>query len=151
MIRGRVVGLVLIVAAMIAGMAIYWLQVYAFYFVPTEEEAGIAVAGMPVEVTRFEAIDATSSPIRFRACFRLEGAALEAALAASSYPDPTPLNPPPWFECFQSVRLIADIASGEARAVLGARNVGEGVDLVLAVYPDGRAYAWRQLNETWRD
>jgi hypothetical protein len=32
--------------------------------------------------------------------------------------------------------------------VLGERNARAGVDRVFAVFPDGRAYGWHQLNGT---
>ncbi|MCC6006672.1 MAG: histidine kinase [Rhodobacteraceae bacterium] len=149
--RGRVVGLVLVLSAMVAGGAMYWLQVYAFYDTPTEAEAALALGGVPLAGSRLEAIDSGSSPIRFRACFRLEGEALADALAAPAHPDPTPLNAPYWFECFEAVQIGADLQSGAARAVMATRDIADGVDRVLAVYPDGRAFAWHQLNETWRD
>ena len=35
---------------------------------------------------------------------------------------------------------------GEAEAVLAEREARAGVDRVLAIFPDGRAYGWHQLN-----
>ena len=44
-------------------------------------------------------------------------------------------------------RCIADLESGAAVAYLGQPNVHPGVDRVIAVYPDGRAFAWHQMND----
>ena len=45
-----------------------------------------------------------------------------------------------------------DVAEGETvlprGRVLGAADVAPGVDRVVAVFPDGRAFAWNQLNGT---
>ncbi|MBS0563510.1 MAG: histidine kinase, partial [Proteobacteria bacterium] len=36
----------------------------------------------------------------------------------------------------------------KAVAFLSDENIHPGVDRVVAVYADGRAYAWQQLNES---
>ena len=59
--------------------------------------------------------------------------------------DATPLTPPFWFRCFDTGRLSADLASGAAHAYALGRESPAGFDLMLAVYPDGRGYLWRQL------
>ena len=70
---GKIVGIVILVAALIAGAALYYLQVYGFYTtVPDSEAPDIRLvaqdgdASEPIAYTAFQAIDADSSPIRFR-------------------------------------------------------------------------------------
>jgi hypothetical protein len=147
----KVIGIFLVVLGLIAGAAMYWLQVYAFY-----EEVRLASDGGDVvmRVTRadgtvtdmavsgFSGIDADSSPIRFRACFLTTVEPSGLAL----YPDPTPLVAPGWFDCFDAAALGADLEAGVATAVLGEANVTYGVDRVIAIYADGRAFAWHQIN-----
>ena len=41
----------------------------------------------------------------------------------------------------------ADLESGAARAYLAQPEIRPDVDRVIAVYPDGRAYGWHQLND----
>lgn len=65
------------------------------------------------------------------------------ALYDAAAPRPGPQAPP----CFDAARIGADLASGAAVAFLGARNITPGVDRVVAVYPDGRAYVWQQPND----
>jgi hypothetical protein len=129
----------------------YWLQVYAFY-----EEVRLTSDGgdIVIRVTRadgtmqdlnvsgFRGIDADSSPIRFRACF--ETMAEPAGLALQ--PKAQPLVAPRWFDCFDADAIGADLASGRATAVLGEANVTYGIDRVIALYSDGRAFAWHQIN-----
>jgi hypothetical protein len=148
---GKVIGVFLVVLGLVAGAAMYWLQVYAFY-----DEVRLTSDGgdIVIRVTRadgtvtdiaaseFRGIDAESSPIRFRACF--ETAVSQSGLAL--YPDPTPLVAPGWFECFDAAQIGADLSTGRATAVLGEANVVYGIDRVLALYPDGRAFAWHQIN-----
>jgi hypothetical protein len=62
------------------------------------------------------------------------------------YETPTPLTAPSWFDCFDAKTLEADIESGAAMAFMGTENIAYGIDRVLAVYGDGRAYAWHQIN-----
>ena len=61
--------------------------------------------------------------------------------------DAEPLVAPSWFDCFDAVQLGADIENGEAIAFLGVANIQYGIDRLVAVYPDGRAFAWHQINE----
>ena len=43
--------------------------------------------------------------------------------------------------------LTADLEAGNARAILGQAEVHPDVDRIIAVYPDGRAFGWHQLND----
>ncbi|WP_444452093.1 DUF6446 family protein [Rhodobacter capsulatus] len=65
------------------------------------------------------------------------------AVYDAAEPRPVPQAPP----CFDAAQIGADLASGSALAFLGARNIAPGVDRVVAVYPDGRAYVWQQPND----
>ena len=148
---GRIVGLAMLLAALAAGVAVYYLQVHAFYAELAPESVEIRVAAAdgseprPLAVSELRAIDADSSPLRFRACFLLDAVqeALEAAAPAS---DPTPLNAPGWFDCFDAAAIGAALESGEAAAYLGHPEIRPGVDRVIAAFPDGRGFAWHQLN-----
>lgn len=126
--------------------ALWWFQTRAFYE-ELEEVATVEVAGQPLAVNDFRGIDAPSSPIKLRACFRLEPGALANAPAAEA---PTPLVAPSWFDCFDAPALTAALAAGGARAVVAAEGEFADTERLIAVYPDGRAYMWRQLTEETR-
>lgn len=151
MTAGKIMASMLVLCALLAGVAVWYLQVYGFYDA-VDEIAGAreivvtdsAGATHPVAVGGFKAIDATSSPIRYRACFTLDPAAVAKA---APYPAATPLNGPDWFKCYSARALTADLESGAARAVLGQAEVRPDVDRVIVVYPDGRAFAWHQFND----
>lgn len=149
--NGKIVASGLILAAALAGLVMYYLQVYGFYEEVQELSAQpmtIADANgapQPLAVADFKGIDAASSPLRFRACFTT---APEALAALAPYPAPTPTNGPTWFACYNARALGEDIAAGTARAYLSQKNIAPGVDRVIAVYPDGRAFAWHQLNQS---
>lgn len=149
---GKVIALILLGLTLIAGSAMYYLQVYAFYDEVRAERDGGTVTirittvdgrliDLPVE--QFVGIDADSSPIRFRACFT---APLPKDVEFADYDDAVPRNAPGWFDCFDAEAIGADLASGEAQAFLGEANVTYGIDRVLAIYPDGQVYAWHQIN-----
>jgi len=53
---------------------------------------------------------------------------------------------PRWFDCFDAGEIGRALEEGRAVAYLGASNDPYGVDRIVAVYPDGRAFAWTQLN-----
>lgn len=144
---GRLVALLLLACGVIAGAGMFYLQVFAFYdrLDPLEVDIRITRGGQAgsLEAREIAAIDATSSPIRFRACFE---APATASAGADPYPGAVPLTAPFWFSCFDAARIGKDLATGAARAVLGERDVVWGVDRVLALYPDGRGFAWHQIN-----
>ena len=53
---------------------------------------------------------------------------------------------PRWFGCFDATTIGDGLESGAAIAFLGEKNVDNGVDRGVAVFGDGRACAWDQLN-----
>jgi len=149
---GKILGIAILATALIAGAALYYLQVYHFY-----EEVTLASEGGEVEMKitladgsvidlptpGFEGIDADSSPIRFRACF---DAALPQDLGLVPYEAAEPLNAPGWFACFDAQAIGAALEEGRARAFLGERDIEYGIDRIIAVTEDGRGYAWHQIN-----
>ena len=147
---GKLIGIILVGLGLIAGAAMYWLQVYAFYEdVALESEGGSVVMRVTGEdglreitATGFRGIDAESSPIRFRACFTT----VDDLSGGVPYADAVPLVAPGWFDCFEAETIGADLDAGRARAILGEENVTYGIDRILAVYPDGRIFAWHQIN-----
>ncbi|HRO16081.1 MAG TPA: DUF6446 family protein [Paracoccus sp. (in: a-proteobacteria)] len=151
MTSGRIMASMLVLVAVLTGVAVWYLQVYGFYD-PVDEITGaqeIVVTDAqgtthPVAIEGFRAIDAASSPIRYRACFTLDPAQVADA---APYEGATPLNGPNWFQCYSARALTADLESGAARAVLGQAEVRPDVDRVIVVYPDGRAFAWHQFND----
>jgi len=149
---GKVLSIGILAAALIAGVAMYYLQVYHFYEKVRPASGGgtvtmrITLASgetRTLPVRDFEGIDADSSPIRFRACFRTE---LPPGADPVAYGAAEPLNAPGWFDCFDAGAIGAALQDGSARAYLSEAHITYGIDRVIAVYPDGRAFAWHQIN-----
>ena len=155
--NGKIVGSFIVVTALVFGAVVYYTQVYAFYDEIAAEEAGVSLVNVatgmpePLLIDDFQGIDGSSSPIRYRACFttRMSVAALTETYEV--YEDPTPLTAPGWFDCFDAEAIGAALEAGEAFAFLAAKNIHDGVDRVVAVFPDGRAFAWNQLNEKYAE
>lgn len=147
---GRTVAILIVVVSALAGMAMYYLQVYGFYRTldAPAELTVLGTDGAPVAVpfADFEGIDADSSPIRYRACFRpdLSGIDLDTLEAAVN---PAPRNAPFWFRCFDAQAIGAALESGTARAFVAEKNVHYGVDRIVAITDDGRGYIWNDLND----
>ncbi|MDP5307770.1 DUF6446 family protein [Paracoccus spongiarum] len=147
---GRITIVCLGLVTVAAGAGVWYAQQYGFYdrIEPGDPAATVLIqtasGPQPLIATGFEGIDADSSPIRWRACFRLD-----APLPADTLPfdGATPLNAPDWFGCFDAAAIGADLERGAARAVLSQSEIRPDVDRVLAVYPDGRAYGWHQFND----
>jgi len=133
----------------------YWLQVYAFYepvaFGPGAAEIRLTPIGSDqpeaIVAENVEGIDAESSPLRFRACFTTPLSQSMLTETYQIYDHPVPLNGPGWFSCYKADEVGAALEKGEALAFLSEPGIHPGVDRVVAVFPDGRAYAWHQLNE----
>lgn len=138
--------------AAVAGAALYYLQVYAYYEEVTAQVEDVQLVSVvsgkaePVAFDNFKGIDADSSPLRYRACYDIIGS---LAMLTETYvvlDSAEPLNAPGWFDCFDAAQIGADLEDGIALPFLGEENVVYGVDRIVAVYPDGRAYAWHQIN-----
>jgi Family of unknown function (DUF6446) len=129
------------VALVIFAAVLWWFQTRAFYDDLIGVET-VEVAGRAVPVSDWQGIDAGSSPIKLRACFRVDAQALALAPEAE---EATPLIAPGWFDCFDAGALTEALESGEARAVRADEGEFADTERLIAVYPDGRAYMWRQL------
>ena len=99
-------------------------------------------------IADYQGIDAASSPLKLRGCFRADPAAFGAAEPA---PAAEPLVAPFWFRCFDARALHRDLAAGAATAYALENDRPAGFDLMVALYPDGRGYLWRQLNHRYAD
>lgn len=142
---GKIIAIFFAALILVAGAGMYYLQVYYYYREVGTPPATIALAAGPVLPVRdYRGIYSVSSPLADRACFQTDPAAAEGAQV---YAKPTPLIPPRWFTCFDPAALTDDLAAGRATAYLAQRDVAPKIDNVIAIYPDGRAYEWRQLNE----
>lgn len=155
--NGKLVAGFIVLAAAVAGVGVYWLQEYAFYapvvFTPGQEislTAPNSAAPQPIVVSDAQGIDAISSPLRYRACFTAQDPISSLTAAFMPYPSATPLNAPSWFTCFDAGAITQALADGTAVAFLGQANIlpnsgNVQVDRVIAVFPDGQAFAWNQL------
>lgn len=151
MSAGKWVVVALLLSAALAGVGLWYAQTRAWY-APVEEAAMALSApdGTPIalDLTAFEGIDAPTSPLRYRACFTVAGDTAPLIDAAMTYDTPEPLVAPGWFDCYDAETIALALADGQATAVLGERNIATGVDRVIALFSDGRGYAWHQLNGT---
>ncbi len=148
---GKVIGVFILVSALIAGLALYYLQVYGFYEeVEAPEIRLVSVVSNEPEallVENLQAIDADSSPIRFRACFTTPTSLATMTETFVLLDDATPRNAPGWFDCFDAEAIAAELASGAALPFLGEKNIQYGVDRIVAITEDGRGYVWHELND----
>jgi hypothetical protein len=152
-VNGKFIGGFIVLSGLIAGVAIYWLQVYAFYE-PARFEPGAEIRLTPIASDEPEVIlandvtgiDADSSPLRFRACFTTPLSQAMLTETYRVYEKASPLTAPGWFDCFDARRIGDALQTGEAIAFLSEPEISPGVDRVVAVFGDGRAYAWHQLN-----
>ncbi len=142
----------MLLMAAIGGGLLYYQQVYAYYHdVPAGPDAVQLTSvstgeAEPIVVQNFQGIDAISSPLRYRACFETP---LSQAMLSETFQiveNAEPRVAPTWFDCFDAAQIGADLQT-EAIAFMGVENIAYGIDRIVAIYPDGRGYAWHQINE----
>lgn len=152
-----IVGAIVIVAA-VAG-AVLWYTAERAYYTPVAFQPGAEIRLVPLTSDQPEAIivegiqgiDADSSPIKFRACFTTPLTLATLTETYRDYPGAEPLVAPAGFDCFDAEAIGKALETGEALAFLSEPNIHPGVDRVVAVFPDGQAYAWNQLNADYKD
>ncbi len=138
--------------ALIAGIALYYLQVYAYYDEIAPADANVQMVSLTggdaelVAFDNFQAIDSNSSPLRYRACYDMPASLAMLTETYQIVDGAEPRVAPGWFDCFDAEQIGADLQSGIAVGFLGQKDVKYGIDRIVAVYPDGRAYAWHQIN-----
>lgn len=151
--NGKIAAAVILAVAAIAGIALYYLQIYGYYREVAAPEDGVKLVAMandqrdPIVTENFRAIDADSSPIRYRACFDTP---LSLATASETYvamPEIEPRNAPGWFDCFDAEAIGLALDEGSALTFLGQKNIHYGVDRIVAITSDGRGFVWHELND----
>lgn len=150
---GKFLAALIVVCAVGAGGGMYYLQVYGYYeevelhpgedvvLLPQDAEQAVAIA-----YNDFEAIDASSSPIRYRACFTTHLTRGELAQTYTVSGQHQPRIAPGWFECFDAQEIGAALELGTATAFLSVKNISYGVDRIVAVTDEGKGYVWHELN-----
>jgi Family of unknown function (DUF6446) len=151
------VGFIVLTAAL-GGVALWYTAERAFYvpvaFTPGAEIRLVPLASdqpEPILVEGIEGTDAESSPIKFRACFRTPLSLAMLTETYRPYDNAVPLNAPQAFPCFDAAAIGAALQAGEAVAFLSEPGIHPGVDRVVAVFGDGRAFAWHQLSASGGD
>ena len=122
--------------------ALFYFQNYAYYET-AEFRQNFLLGNKRYEISNYQGIDSESSGLKLRECFvvdKLENVDLP------KYKKPTPLTAPFWFKCFNAESITKDLADGKASAFLFKKEEFDGIDNVIAIYPDGTSYRWRQLN-----
>ena len=151
--NGKILGVVIVGAGLIAGVALYYLQVYAYYKPVNLTQVDLRLTSVVTGEPDFflyddlHAIDADSSPLRFRACMTTSESLATLTEDFVIYDQAEPLVAPGWFDCFDATEVGEALEQDRAIAFLGQRDIIDGIDRVIAVHEDGRAFAWHQLND----
>jgi hypothetical protein len=149
---GKILVSLIVVSAVAAGALMYYLQVYAFYDeIPATGEGDVVLTTLagapePILAEDFRAIDAASSPLRYRACFTTPMSEALLTETYTTYDDPVPLTGPGWFDCYDAAAVGAALEAGGATAYLGTFNITYGFDRVVAIFPGGQGVVWHQIN-----
>ncbi len=149
---GKLVSIFILASAALMGGGIYWAYNFWYYEEIASTEASVEITTFatgepePILFDNIQAIDAFSSPIRYRACFTTP---MSLAMATETYvpfDGAEPLNAPPWFDCFDAVAIGEALRAGTALAFTGEANIEYGIDRIVVLTDDGRGYVWQQIN-----
>ena len=146
-------------SAIFAAVVMYYQLVYAGYAELTQAEVGeiqllslVTRESEPILSENVKAIDTVEEGVRlsgmisFRACFETPSSQAMLTETYQIAENAVPLNAPAWFDCFNARDIGAAIEDGNAIAFTSEENISYGVDRIVAILPDGRGYAWHQLN-----
>ncbi len=89
----------------------------------------------------------SADPLAFHGCFTMEQS---FGLLTETYETAEPAEPVAvngGLSCFDAAQLREDLDIGYAVAFWGERDIAPGVDRVVAVYDDGRAFVWHQKQQ----
>ncbi len=152
--NGKVIGIILIATGVFGGAGVYYLQEYGFYeTIEATSDDMVQLTSVTTDAPEsilfsdFQAIDADSSPIRYRACFTTPQSLAMMTETYELYDTPTPLNAPGWFDCFDADAIAEALDTGTAFAFMGTENVTYGIDRIVAIHENGRGFVWHQINE----
>ena len=160
-IRGRIAVILLLAVSLIFGVSVWYVQTHVQYQTVMLDQMGsngihrvqfTAARGkslVQIPVVGFEGIRGNSSPLKYRACFRIADDTGHLKSYGRAYDDAIPLVAPRWFECFDAKEIGEALENGAAEAFLMQKDIVAGIDRVGAVFPDGRTFAWQQLNKKY--
>ena len=126
-------------------VALFYFQNYAYYD-STDTRQNFFLGNTRHEISNYQGIDSESSALKLRECFVIDSL---DNIDLSKYEKPTPLTAPFWFKCFNAEKITKDLLEGKASAFLLKKEEFDGIDNVIAIYPDGKSYRWRQLNSKY--
>ena len=139
---GKIFIFLFLAVVFVFSVALFYFQNYAYYEL-TDIKQDLLLGNKRYKISNYQGIDSKSSGLKLRECFVVKSL---DDIDLPKYEKPTPLTAPFWFKCFNAERITKDLEVGNASAFLSKKEEFDGIDNVIAFYPDGRGYRWRQLN-----
>lgn len=153
---GKVVAILILGTALLVGGGIWYAQTRGYY-AAVEGPVTLTLAAPDGSLTTLpardvQAIASNASPLGFRACFNadLDLASLGRDIPVEPRAEAKPTIAPGWFPCFDAGEVTELLESGEARAYTAYPDARYGVDRIVALAPDGRGWAWHEINDCGR-
>lgn len=151
--NGKIIVIAILAVTAVFGAVMYYMQVYGYYEEVTPQPGRdvlltLAATGEPAPIaySDFRAIDADSSPIRYRACFTTTETPASLAQTRVPLAATEPRIGPGWFDCFDPAAIDEALNSGTAQTFLGTKNIAYGVDRIVVITDAGKGYVWHELN-----
>lgn len=149
--NGKIVGGGLVIAALVAAAGLYYTQEHAYYYDLAQSDTVTLTTVMgdlePVPVTDFQGVDADSSPLRYRACFKLSVSLATLTETFEIAENAVPRVGPSSLGCYDAFTVGTALENEEAVAFVAQRDIHPGFDRMVAIFRDGSGYAWHQPSE----
>jgi hypothetical protein len=114
---------------------------------PLHRFAAVPIGGGDAEDLLIEGEATVAYSIDGRLYFACFKTPLSYGLLTETYElaeNAAPMTPLGAMDCFDAPTLAVDTETGNALTLSGGKNIVEGYDRMIAVYPDGRAFMWHQ-------
>lgn len=144
---GKLIVIGLIGFSFIFGLVVYYFQVFSYYS-RVEGLSHIFVDGKKIEVSDYNGLDSSVSGLKLRGCFKTD---VKEFVEFQKFERPTPLAAPFWFKCFDYENIQKSLTKNLAKSFIAQENELDGIDRIVAIFPDGTGYQWRQLNAKYMD
>jgi len=113
---------------------------------PVTMELTSIMTGKPEAILADELQITAATETNGHGCFKTQMSLPMLTETYQIYEAATPLAPKAGLDCYDADMILNDLNADIALPFLARANVADGLDRVIVVYDDGRAFVWNQPN-----
>ena len=139
----------MVVAVIFLGVSLFLpatSEPVVYAHMPVTMELTLITTGKPEIILADELQITAPLTVDLHGCFKTEMSLPMLTETYQMYEMAKPVTPEIALNCYNADTIIADINADIALPFLARANVGDGLDRVIVIYDDGRAFVWNQPN-----